>query len=68
MKLTALVLRPEGNTTFCGRLGKDCGAVTAADNCGVSRTVDCGTCTAPRHLLGQQRLRGGWPRAGACAR
>lgn len=40
---------PESNTTFCSRLGKSCGAVTANDNCGVSRTVSsCGTCTAPQ--------------------
>jgi chitinase len=39
---------PESNTTFCSRLGKNCGSVTGTDNCGVSRTVSsCGTCTSP---------------------
>jgi poly(beta-D-mannuronate) lyase len=47
IKLTAQTCTPESNTTFCSRLGKNCGSVTAADNCGVSRTVDCGSCTAP---------------------
>jgi peptidoglycan/xylan/chitin deacetylase (PgdA/CDA1 family) len=38
----------ESNTAFCARLGKNCGGVTAPDNCGKSRTVNsCGTCTAP---------------------
>ena len=34
----------ETDTAFCLRLEKDCD-VTAKDNCGDSRTVDCGTCT-----------------------
>ena len=34
---------------FCSRLGKNCGSVTANDNCGTSRTVSsCGTCTSPQ--------------------
>lgn len=37
---------PELDAAFCSRLGKACGSATAADNCGVSRTVaSCGTCT-----------------------
>jgi peptidoglycan/xylan/chitin deacetylase (PgdA/CDA1 family) len=40
---------PESNPTFCSRLGKNCGSVTAADNCGTSRTVtSCGSCTSPQ--------------------
>src|SRR5262249_28025531 len=36
---------PETDAAFCTRLGKACGSVTAADNCGASRTVaSCGTC------------------------
>ncbi len=35
---------PEGNTTFCARLGKACGALTGLDNCGVSREASCGGC------------------------
>jgi endo-1,4-beta-D-glucanase Y len=39
---------PESDTAFCSRLGKECGSVTANDNCGVTRTVtSCGTCTSP---------------------
>jgi hypothetical protein len=38
---------PESDDAFCARLGYDCDPVTAADNCGNSRTVDCGTCTSP---------------------
>lgn len=39
----------ESNATFCSRLGKNCGSVTANDNCGTSRTVtSCGTCTSPQ--------------------
>jgi peptidoglycan/xylan/chitin deacetylase (PgdA/CDA1 family) len=38
----------ETNAAFCSRLGKNCGSVTANDNCGTSRTVSsCGTCTSP---------------------
>jgi hypothetical protein len=37
----------ETNPEFCTRLGKNCGSVTGADNCGTPRTVDCGTCTLP---------------------
>jgi hypothetical protein len=36
----------ESNSVFCNRLGKECGSVTANDNCGNTRTVSsCGTCT-----------------------
>jgi peptidoglycan/xylan/chitin deacetylase (PgdA/CDA1 family) len=39
----------ETNAQFCSRLGKNCGSVTANDNCGASRTVSsCGTCTSPQ--------------------
>lgn len=39
---------PETDSAFCTRLGRDCGSVTANDNCGISRTVSsCGTCTLP---------------------
>ena len=38
----------ESNARFCARLGKNCGTVTARDNCGIRRTVSsCGRCTAP---------------------
>ena len=40
---------PESNTTFCSRLGKNCGSVTGTDNCGTARSVSsCGTCTSPQ--------------------
>lgn len=39
---------PESNVDFCGRLGFDCGDVTAPDNCGVQRNVLCGSCTEPQ--------------------
>jgi len=39
----------ESNSQFCSRLGKNCGSVTANDNCGTSRTVSsCGSCTSPQ--------------------
>ena len=47
ISFTFLGCTPETDAAFCSRLGKNCGPVTAADNCGGSRTVDCGTCTAP---------------------
>ena len=37
---------PESDSAFCLRV-KSCGSVTAADNCGSSRTVNCGGCTSP---------------------
>src|SRR5438132_681271 len=38
----------ETDAAFCVRLGKACGAVSAADSCGSSRTVSsCGDCAAP---------------------
>jgi len=36
----------ETNLAFCQRLGKNCGSVTGTDNCGNSRTINCGTCSA----------------------
>jgi hypothetical protein len=35
----------ETDQAFCTRLQKNCGDVTALDNCGIERTVTCGTCT-----------------------
>lgn len=35
---------PEEDAALCARFGKDCDLFTAADNCGVLRTVSCGTC------------------------
>ncbi len=52
----------ETDTAFCSRLGKNCGSVTALDNCGVSRTVICGTCTSPATCGG-----GGTPNVCGCA-
>ncbi|MGI5864439.1 MAG: hypothetical protein ACOX6T_20635 [Myxococcales bacterium] len=34
----------ETNEKFCERLEKNCGSVTAPDNCGVERQVNCGVC------------------------
>lgn len=38
---------PESADPFCVRLDKNCGAITALDNCGIVRTENCGTCTDP---------------------
>jgi len=38
---------PESDTQFCLRYGKNCGSYTNTDNCGTTRTVNCGTCVAP---------------------
>ncbi|MBL8953029.1 MAG: hypothetical protein JNK82_19785 [Myxococcaceae bacterium] len=38
------VCMPESNATFCSRLQRACGAVTENDNCGVPRSVYCGSC------------------------
>jgi hypothetical protein len=35
---------PESARDLCGRLGKNCDEVTALDNCGQQRTVNCGDC------------------------
>lgn len=35
---------PETDTAFCTRIGIACGSATANDNCGTSRTVNCGGC------------------------
>ena len=34
----------ESTEEFCDRAGKDCGIVTADDNCGLERRLDCGVC------------------------
>lgn len=36
----------EADAAFCARLGKNCGTVTAADNCGRYRAIECGSCDA----------------------
>ncbi len=53
----APVCVPESDVQFCARLGKNCDAVTANDNCGQSRTVaSCGTCTTPQTCGGSNTL------------
>lgn len=37
----------ESDAQFCNRLGKDCGSVTALDDCDVMRTANCGSCMMP---------------------
>ncbi|MBZ0117353.1 MAG: hypothetical protein K8H88_10180, partial [Sandaracinaceae bacterium] len=34
----------ESDAELCARLARDCGTLAADDNCGRSRTVECGTC------------------------
>ncbi|MBI3182495.1 MAG: hypothetical protein HYZ28_10150 [Myxococcales bacterium] len=34
----------ETDAAFCTRLGKKCGQVTGTDNCGLTRSADCGPC------------------------
>jgi hypothetical protein len=54
----------ETDAAFCTRLGLSCGAVSAADNCGVSRTVaSCGTCAGTGVACGG----GGTPNVCGCA-
>ncbi|MBI5508202.1 MAG: FG-GAP repeat protein, partial [Deltaproteobacteria bacterium] len=53
---------PEADPVFCGRLGKNCDDVTAADTCGTSRTVSCGTCS-----VGQTCGGGGTSNVCGCA-
>jgi poly(beta-D-mannuronate) lyase len=60
---TVPACQPETDATFCARLGKNCGTVSGADNCGQSRTVtSCGTCTAPATCGGS-----GTPNVCSCA-
>ena len=35
---------PESDSVFCDRNNADCGSFSGSDNCGVSRTVNCGSC------------------------
>ena len=36
---------PETDQAYCARLGKSCDVVVSFDNCGASRSVNCGACT-----------------------
>jgi hypothetical protein len=45
---TCTVCTPESDVAFCQGLARSCGQVSAADNCGLPRTVaSCGLCTPP---------------------
>ncbi len=52
---------PESDTQLCLRLNKNCGSVTAMDNCGKTRTISCGSCTSPNTCGG-----GGTPNVCGC--
>ncbi len=39
---------PESDSALCAALGKTCEEVTGTDNCGTTRMVSCGTCTAAK--------------------
>ncbi len=50
---SVLTCLTETDPAFCTRLGKNCGQVSAADNCGANRTVTgCGSCTSPQLCSG----------------
>jgi hypothetical protein len=38
---------PWTDAQFCANNQSNCGPITATDPCGVTKTVDCGTCTPP---------------------
>ncbi len=42
-----MTCEPEADSELCEGVEAQCGAITTTDRCGVQRTVDCGTCTAP---------------------
>jgi hypothetical protein len=54
----------ESDAAFCARLKKGCGVVSAVDNCGAPRQVDCGECSAPQSCGGggKQNVCGGGSR------
>ena len=61
---------PESNPDFCARQGLTCGAITANDNCGVSRTVaSCGSCASPQTCGGGgvPNVCGGGASSGTCS-
>ncbi len=47
-RLASGTCTPESDAAFCGRMAKNCGAVSGVDNCGRARSVgSCGGCAAP---------------------
>lgn len=50
---------PESDAEFCANAQRACDSFTGADRCGVTRTVSCGQCAAPRTC-------GGGGTAGQC--
>jgi hypothetical protein len=46
------VCRPESDAEVCGRSEKSCGDVSAKDNCGKVRTVNCGPCAGSETCTG----------------
>ncbi|MBI4154144.1 carboxypeptidase regulatory-like domain-containing protein [Candidatus Woesearchaeota archaeon] len=38
------ICTPESDSSFCSRYGKNCGSYTDTDNCGNTRTANCGPC------------------------
>jgi hypothetical protein len=42
----------ESDDHFCARLAKDCGAVSASDNCGLPRMAQCGSCSVTGQTCG----------------
>jgi sulfatase modifying factor 1 len=43
---------PETNEQFCARLGAACGSKSGTDNCGQSRTANCGGCSGGQSCTG----------------
>ncbi len=39
-----LACTPDPDDELCGGIGRDCGSTLVLDNCGTSRTIDCGPC------------------------
>jgi hypothetical protein len=45
---------PETEAQACARVTAECGSKSITDSCGASRTLACGTCTAPEECLANE--------------
>ncbi|MGC4113605.1 MAG: hypothetical protein QM765_02860 [Myxococcales bacterium] len=56
----------ETDAQFCARQSKECDGLTGTDNCGRSRTANCGSCTSPAACTGGLCLKPGGPTNDNC--
>ena len=49
------ICNPSSDAELCSNASAECGELTATDECGIERTINCGSCTSPETCGGAEQ-------------